>query len=148
MIIPQPKLCFSCNQALERTGVVEPRGANPDEHLFFQAVWVNPAERWIGFCSRCYDRQGFGGLAADEVSALHWAFGKCDVEDRPEVIEKKIARLLLAVEASPCGGLFAELAYAYYLAGQKSHARTWATKAVSWARKFPGREKAELILRQ
>src|SRR5436189_3079635 len=80
----------------------------------------------IGFCSRCYDRELFDGLEPDEVSALHWAFGRCDAEDPPEIIEKKIARLLVAVEGLPCGEVFVALAYAYHLAGRKTEAHTWA----------------------
>jgi hypothetical protein len=145
---PQPNLCFSCKRELEQTFVFVPQGASPDDYMISEAVWVSPIGREIGFCNRCYDRGRFDGLEPDEVSALHWSFGRCDAKDPPEIIEKKIARLLMAVEGLPCGEVFVALAYAYHLAGRKTEAHIWATKAVSWATKFPGRELAEGILKQ
>lgn len=145
---PQPHLCFSCKRELEQTFVLVPHGANPEDYVISEAVWVSPIGREIGFCSRCYDRELFDALQPDEVSALHWAFGRCDAEEPPEIIEKKIARLLEAVEGLPIGEVFVALAYAYQLVGRKIEAHTWATKAVSWASRFPGREVAEEILRQ
>jgi hypothetical protein len=143
----QPQRCFSCKRKLEQTVVYVPEGASSDDYLIHQSVWVSPLERWIGFCDKCYNLQRFDKLEQEEISALHWAFGRCDPEDTPEMIERKIQRVHMASEGLPCGEVFAALAHAYLLAGRKSEARTWATKAISWARKYPGRELAEEILR-
>src|SRR5436190_13572009 len=116
MSIDQPRHCFSCKRALEQSHSLAP-------DLIRQTVWVSPLERQIGFCEQCYDHQLFDGLELDEISALHWAFGRCDAEDSPDIIQKKIARLLLAVEGAPCGEVFAALAHAYHLAGQMTEAR-------------------------
>jgi hypothetical protein len=143
----QPHQCFSCERELEQTFVLVPEGGNPDDYMIRQAVWVSPLGRQVGFCDRCYERQNFERLEPEEVGALHWAFGCCDAEDPPEVIKKKIRRLLRAVEDIPCGEVFAALARAYHLAGQKPEARSWAAKAVAWRSEFPGKEQAAEILR-
>ena len=88
------------------------------------------------------------GLTPEEVAALHWSFGRCQADDSRQTIQKKIGRLLLAVEDLPCGEVYCALAYAYDLAGREREAREWAAKAVSWPGKYPGKEAAEEILRR
>jgi hypothetical protein len=143
----QAQKCFSCNRELEQTYVYVPHGADPDDYIIKQAVWVSPSGREIGFCDRCYERQRFAGLQADEVAALHWSFGRCEPEDSPETVQKKIRRLLLAVEGLPCGEVYSALAQAYDLLGNRPDARAWAAKAVSWPASYPGKEAAEEILK-
>jgi len=137
--------CFSCDRELEQLSVCEPEGENPDS-LIAEAVWVSPLDREIGFCGRCYERQLFVSLKPEEVAALHWSFGRCDRDDSRQTIEKKIRRLLLAVEGLPCGEVYSALASAYDLAGSDHEAREWATQAVSWPGSYPGKEAAEEIL--
>jgi hypothetical protein len=132
---------------LEQPHVLVPEGKNLDEYLIMDAVWVSPLERAIGFCGRCYQGRLFAGLDQEEVAALHWSFGRCEPEDSQQTIEKKIERLLLAVEGLPCGEVYCALAYACDLAGRNPEAREWAAKAVSWTGKYPGKEVAEEILR-
>jgi hypothetical protein len=145
---PQPQRCFSCDRELEQLYVCVPEGGNLDDFLIAEAVWVSPRDRQIGFCNRCYDRRLFAGLHPDEIAALHWSFGRCESEDSPEIIEKKIERLLLASEGLPCGEVFCALAHACDLAGRRADAREWAAKAVSWAGTYPGKQVAEEILRR
>ncbi len=109
----QPQRCFSCDRELEQLYVCVPEGEHPDEYLIAEAVWVSPLDRQIGFCGRCYQRQLFVGLKPEEIVALHWSFGRCDADDSRQTIEKKIGRLLLAVEGLPCGEVYCALAYAY-----------------------------------
>ena len=144
----QPQKCFSCNRELEQTHVYVPQGANPDEYLIKQAVWVSPSGREIGFCDRCYENQQFTGLEAEEVAALHWSFGRCDPADSPETVQNKLRRLVLAVKTLPCGELYSALAQAYDLLGNRSDARAWAAKAVSWPATYPGKEAAEEIMKR
>jgi hypothetical protein len=143
----EPQKCFSCDRELEQTFVLVPRGEPPDNHIIKQAVWVSPLGRKIGFCDRCYESQRFAGLRADEVATLHWSFGRCDSEDSPETVQKKIRRLLLAVEGLPCGEVYSALAHGYDLLGNRADARAWAAKAVSWPASYPGKEVAEAILK-
>src|SRR5882724_8210121 len=98
MSFQQPQHCFSCKRKLSQTHVCVPDGEDLYDHFIARAVWVSPRDREISFCNRCYDLRLFAGLHPDEVAALHWSFGRCESEDSPELIEKKIKRLLLAAE--------------------------------------------------